>query len=183
MEIVKLKPAPLHNAVFMPLIPTMAVVIAALLHKLSAKIVLKMYFPPARMSLHLIFSVLLLLLISLPFRSHFPFISLFPSILLTFSFISLFLIYLYRGQEMNSCLPLIRWCMKLLGAMKSRAAQRVGNGEESGMFWQAALKERWGALQMLACNNGSRSHFHRFLEPGTLPLGNHFHASPPSMFW
>lgn len=56
-------------------------------------------------------------------------------------------------------------------------------GGESGMFWQAALKERWGALQMLACNNGSRSHFHRFLEPGTLPLGNHFHASPPSMSW
>lgn len=50
----------------------MAVVIAALLHKLSAEIVLKMYFPPARMSLHLIYSFLLLLLISLPFRSHFP---------------------------------------------------------------------------------------------------------------
>lgn len=43
-KIVKLKPAPPHNAVFMPLIPTMAVVIAALLHKLSAEIVLEIYF-------------------------------------------------------------------------------------------------------------------------------------------
>lgn len=43
-KIVKLKPAPLHNAVFMPLIPTMAVVIAALLHKLSAEIVLEICF-------------------------------------------------------------------------------------------------------------------------------------------
>lgn len=69
MEIVKLKPAPLHNAVFMPLIPTMAAVIAVLLHKLSAEIVLKTYFPPAHMSLHLIYSFLLWSLISLPFRS------------------------------------------------------------------------------------------------------------------
>lgn len=175
-KIVKLKPAPLHNAVFMPLIPTMAVVIAALLHKLSAEIVLEIYFPPAHT---LLLSLAVACLFSLPFCPNFPFISC--------SFLASI-----GGQEINSCLPLIRWCMKLLGAMKSHAAQRVGYGkwgreqsagEESGMFWQAVLKDRWAALQMLACNNGSRSHFHRFFEPGTLPLGNQFHASPPSMSW
>lgn len=65
----KLKPAPLHNAVFMPLIPTMAVVIAALLHKLSAEIVLEIYFPPAHTSLCLIYSFLLQLLVSFPLPS------------------------------------------------------------------------------------------------------------------
>lgn len=159
---------------FMPLIPTMAVVIAALLHKLSAEIVLEIYFPPTHTSLsYLRLSLAVARLFSLPFVS-FPF----PSALTFPSFLSPF--------------SSIRWCMKLLGAMKSHAAQRVGygkwgreqsTGKESGMFWQAALKDRSAALQMLACNNGSRSHFHRFFEPGTLPLGNQFHASPPSMSW
>lgn len=164
----------------MPLIPTMAVVIATLLHKLSAEIVLEIYFPPAHTSLsYLLLSLAIARLFSLPFCPNFS---------LHFSLLPC----LYRAQERNSCLPLIRWCMKLLGAMKSQAALRVGygkwrrersTGEESGMFWQAALRDRSAAPQMLACNNGSRSRFHRFFEPGTIPLGNQFHASPPSMSW
>lgn len=77
-KIVKLKPAPLHNAVFMPLIPTMAVVIAALLHKLSAEIVLEIcFFSPAHTSLCLIYSFLLQLLVSFPLPSP----PTFPSVL------------------------------------------------------------------------------------------------------
>lgn len=72
-KIVKLEPAPLHNVVFMPLIPTMAVVIAVLLHKLSAEIVLEIHFPPAHTSLHLIFSFLYQLLVTFPYPSALTF--------------------------------------------------------------------------------------------------------------
>lgn len=84
---VKWKPAPLHNAVFMPLIPTMAVVIAALLHKLSAEIVLEIYFPPTHTSLsYLRLSLAVARLFSLPFISFpFPSALTFPSFLSPFS--------------------------------------------------------------------------------------------------
>lgn len=74
---VKLKPAPPHRSIFMPLISTMAVVIAALLHKLPAEIMLEMYFPPAHTSLHLIYSPpAVACVFSLPFCPDFPFITL-----------------------------------------------------------------------------------------------------------
>lgn len=112
--------------------------------------------------------------------------SLSSSLLPLFLSLSHFSVLHLWGQVMNGVPALIGWCMMLLSRMKTYITQRTGNRkgekeEESAgverdteMFWQAALKERKdrGVLQMLACNNGSRSQFHWCLNRGTLPLGN-----------
>lgn len=109
-----------------------------------------------------------------PLSPHLPF-------LLSLSHLSVSPLW---GQEMSSFPALIGWCMKLLGGMKAYITQRIWNRKEGErmrrrrrdgeMFWRAPLKgRRWGeTLQMPPRNNGSRSQFHWFLNPGTLPLGN-----------
>lgn len=172
-----------ETLVLVPLTPSKGAVIAAILHKLSIEFLPKCAFlhhiqPSVLMKwqCHLIHCVPLLSLCSLLSSLILPLsLSFSPSLsYLCFSHL--------WGRVMNIFPALIGWCMKLLGRMKAYITQRIWNGSggknsrswDPEMFWHVALKQRgWGALQMLPCNNGSRSHFHWcLLHPGTLPLGN-----------
>lgn len=180
MGILTFKPAPLsERLVFVPLIPSMRVLISATLHKLRVEFVLFLeHIQPSLLMIwqcHLNYSVPLLSLFSLLSSLILPF----PFLSLPFS--SLCFASVGTRNEQLPCsdwmmYEVIRWDESVHSStdMKWERRERIQcRRRDTEMFWQAALKERrWGELQMLACNNGSRSQFHWFLNPGTLPLGN-----------
>lgn len=127
----KLEPAPLSKTlVLVPLTPSMGVLIAAILQKMSIEFLTKCAFSQAHtavtfnemtVSSHSLCSLAVPLLISL---LPYPPISL--SFSLSFSHLSVLHLW---GQVMNSFPALIGWCMKLLGGMKEHITQRIWNGK------------------------------------------------------
>lgn len=165
-----------ETLVLVRLTPSMGVLIAAILHKLSIEFLPKCAFfspSPAHTALHemsvsshSLFPRCPSARFCPPRSSHFPFF-------LSVSHLSLLNL---RGQLMNGFPALIGWCMMLLGGMKANITQRVwnGKGEESERVETEKCFDRrlWKQKDVHACNNGSRSQFHWCFSPGTLPLGN-----------
>lgn len=123
-----------ETLVLVRLTPSMGVLIAAILHKLSIEFLPKCAFFPSpahtavtlhemSVSSHSLFPRCPSARFCPPRSSHFPFF-------LSVSHLSLLNL---RGQLMNGFPALIGWCMMLLGGMKANITQRVwnGKGEES----------------------------------------------------